>query len=309
MFKYSIILLILILLSCSHPIQPVIPDKDLLDLYTHQTDLTDPGDYIYLYDALPESIDSLCLLIKCQLIHPMEALQMGYSLNQIIKEGAIKNTKEILKALIQKDSSGLSFSRIEDDRLLIACHHHAMLLTSILRSRNIPVRMRFGFARYFEEQAGVRFGHVICEVWKEDEQRWMLVDPDRHYVDLSPRRFDFAHEAWFNLKNNRIDKQVYVSSIDDGLKGVVNLVALDAAHVIHEERMHWIYPEVAMKEIKTFDDLDRTEWKALDSAAVLMQDPDLNFVLIDSLYRRQPGFQPSGLDYEDYCRMMEERDE
>jgi len=305
--KYAVLTLCCLLISCAQPGKKTIPDENRLALYAEQSSVTDPGDYIYLYDALPESMDSLCFLIKRQLIHPMEALQMGYSIEQVIEEGAIDNTERILEALVKKDSTGLNFERLPDDRLLIACHHHAMLLTSILRTRNIPVRMRFGFARYFERDMGVRFGHIICEVWNENEKRWMLVDPDRQYVDFSPERFDFADEAWNNLLKDRIDQDVYISSIGDGLQGVVNLLALDAAHIIHEERIHWIYPDVALKEIRSFEDLDENDMHALDEAAGLLKDPDLHFTLIDSLYRHHKSFQQSDMDYEDYCRMMEER--
>ncbi len=308
MYRYCIVAVIVMALACNQPGRNTQPNKDLLDLYAQQTDLTDPGDYFQLYDILPESIDSICLLIKHQLIHPLEALQKGFSLDQVIEEGSINDTEQILEELMKKDSSGLTLNRNEKNRLLIACHHHAMLLSSILRYRDIPVRMRFGFARYFEKEAGIRFGHVICEVWNETEQRWILVDPDRHYVDFSPDRFDFASEAWYNLKRNKIDKEVYVSSIGDGLKGVVNLLALDVAHVILEERMHWIYPEIALKEFYNFDDLDKKERNTLNDAATLLKNPDQNLGLIDSLYHHNIGFQPSDMDYEDYCRMMEERD-
>jgi hypothetical protein len=276
-------------------------------MYSVQTHLTDPGNYACLYDNLPGTIDSLCLLIKKQLIHPLEALQMGYSLEQVIEEGAIENTEQILEALMRKDSSGLSFDRVADDRLLIACQHHAMLLSSILRHRNIPVRIRFGFARYYEKEAGVRFGHVICEVWDAGEERWMLVDPDRNLTDFSPGRFDFSREAWANLKKGKVDKEVYVSSIGGGLKGAVSMLLLDAAHISLKERMNWMYPAIALNDINEFEDLGRSDKKALDDLAYLMEDPDRNFYIIDSLNRYHPGFQPSDFDYEDYCRMMEER--
>jgi hypothetical protein len=298
-----------LLISCITPVRRTIPDDTLLSAYAQQTELTDPGEYLYLYDGLPQALDSLCLLIKCQLIHPMEALQMGYPLDQVIEEGAIETTEEILEELLKRDSAGLTIEREPDDRLLIACHHHAMLLTSILRARDIPVRMRFGFARYFEKEAGVRFGHVICEVWNDNEQRWMLVDPDRQYVDFSPDRFDYAHEAWRNLTRKKLDQKVYVSSIGNGLKGAVNLVAMDGAHVLQQERMNWVYPKIAMQEISGFDDLEGDEWIALDEAATLLADPDKYFSKLDSLFDHYPGFQASDFDYEDYCTMLEERGE
>jgi hypothetical protein len=308
MFRREWILLFFILVSCQESVMNTGPEPALLTLYTEQTVLTDPGEYLYLYNGLPQSLDSLCLLIKRQLIHPLEALQMGYPLDQVIEEGAIDNTEKMLAALVQKDSAGLVFDRSPENRMLLACQHHAMLLASILRSRDLPVRLRFGFARYFEKERGVRFGHVICEVWDEDEKRWMLVDPDRQYVDFSPKRFDFGHEAWNNLEAGKLDQKVYVSSIGDGLKGTVNLLSMDAAHVLHQERMNWVYAEIALQEIRGFYDLKEEEFAMLDEAARLLEDPDLNVGKLDSLYHHYPGFHPSNTDYEDYCRMMEGRE-
>jgi hypothetical protein len=167
--------------------------------------------------------------------------------------------------------------------------------------------MRFGFARYFEKRAGVRFGHVICEVWDEQEKRWFLVDPDRNYIDFSPERFDFSYQAWINLRDNKIDEEVYVSSIGDGLKGVINLLTLDAVHTTTEERMHWIYPEIALREINSYKSLGEPEYQALDELAVYLEDPDRQFFLIDSLYNVNTSFHPADFNYEDYCKMMEER--
>jgi hypothetical protein len=230
---------------------------------------------------------------------------MGYSMEQVIEEGRIANAEQMLEALMEKDSTGLTLNRKPDDRLLLACHHHAILLASILRYKDIPVRIRFGFARYFEKEAGVRFGHVICEVWNEKEQRWMLVDPDRNYVDFSARRFDFADEAWNNLRRQRLDPEVYVSSIGGKYKGVVSILGLDIAHVLHKERMNWVYPKVALKDITDFNDLTSEEWETLKYAAVLLENPDRNYHLLDSVYKSNLFLQASDFTYEDYCEMME----
>lgn len=297
----------LALLSCQPPIERALPDGSVLEQYSRQTTLTDPGEYAFLYEPLPQSLDSLCGLIKCQLLHPFEAIQKGYSMERIINDGAISSVKEILMELVKKDSSGLTYQRKEKDRLLIACHHHAMLLTSILRSRNIPVRMRFGFSRYFEKQKGVRFGHIICEVWNATEKRWMLVDPDRHIVDFNAVQFDFASQAWINVKRNKLNPNVYISSIGNGLQGIVNLLAMDLAHVLREERMHWIYPQITLQKIRVFNDLNLKDRKTLDYAAGLLKDPDRNHMKLDSIYHHTTGLQPSLMNYEEYCKMMEEK--
>lgn len=59
----------------------------------------------------------------------------------------------------------MTIDRLPEDRLFVAWCHHGLLLASILRHQGKSVRLRAGFARYYEEHVAVRFSHVVCEVW------------------------------------------------------------------------------------------------------------------------------------------------
>ena len=54
-----------------------IVDTSLLDFYRQYSEFTDPGEYAYLYENLPDSLPELCRLIKSQIIHPFAELP-GY---------------------------------------------------------------------------------------------------------------------------------------------------------------------------------------------------------------------------------------
>ena len=45
-------------------------DRSVLNFYRHYSTSTDPGEYAYLYENLPDSLPELCSLIKSQFIHP-----------------------------------------------------------------------------------------------------------------------------------------------------------------------------------------------------------------------------------------------
>jgi len=50
---------------------------------------------------------------------------------------------------------------------------------------------------------------VICEVWHEPEQRWLLVDPDRKMVDFSPEQFEFSGDVWLRYKDDKLNPSSY----------------------------------------------------------------------------------------------------
>src|SRR3989304_9383114 len=49
-------------------------DSSVLNFYRQYSSYTDPGDYVYLYEKLPDSLPELCSLIKSQFIHPYAEL-------------------------------------------------------------------------------------------------------------------------------------------------------------------------------------------------------------------------------------------
>jgi len=50
-----------------------VSDQKTISFYATISEKTDPEEYTYLYDYLPESPEKLCANIKVQLIHPLAA--------------------------------------------------------------------------------------------------------------------------------------------------------------------------------------------------------------------------------------------
>ena len=46
------------------------PNENALAFYRAYGKHTDPGEFAYLYEGLPQSLQDLCDLVKAQLIHP-----------------------------------------------------------------------------------------------------------------------------------------------------------------------------------------------------------------------------------------------
>ena len=178
----------------------------VLDFYKQYSSFTDPGEYAYLYENLPDSLPELCSLIKSQFIHPYAELP---EYRELIPEERWADSEKyptvesILKGLLAYDSRGLVKDRKTEARLVLGCRDYAVLLASVLKYRGIPARVRYGHATYIIP--GFHVSHVICEVWNEDYQCWMLVDPGMDMVDFNRDKFDFSNEAWLKLQKKEID--------------------------------------------------------------------------------------------------------
>jgi hypothetical protein len=224
---------------------------------------------------MPRSLDSLCALIKQQLIHPLEAQQLQGVLpeGRVYEDPEFPTVESMLRELLARDPGGLVSDRKPENRLVVACHHHALLLTSILRSWGIPTVMRAGFAKYFLKDHGVVFGHVICDVWDEDKQRWMLVDPDRQKVDFSKKLFEFAPESWRNLRAGKLNPDIYTALMMRGPYAILLVMTMDLTSLLAMETPYLEPLPILENRIVSAADLSSGELRVLDSLAVFMMNP------------------------------------
>ena len=297
MYKYKNCLLVLILalptFSCMQYKTANLPPTEVLLYYSKQTTFTDPGKYAFMYDNLPESTQEICDLIKKQLIHPMEANKIRDILpeGRAPEDGDFPTVSDMLRGLLQRDSSGLTMERGQENRLIVACYHHALLLASILRDRNIPVRLRGGFARYYEKEAKVRFGHVVCEIWDDDEGRWIIIDPDRNIIGVSQNRFEFPAGAWQNFYGTQNRSIRYISSVGEGFQALIHALLLDQAYLLGQERNYWHTPEFLFTKKFNLNNLKKKQIQVINQIADLMNDPANNFKQLEKLYNENPFIQ------------------
>jgi hypothetical protein len=212
-------------------------DTSLLDIYRQYSVFTDPGKYAYLFANLPDSLPELCSLIKSQIIHPYNDLPKYRELipqERWNEAFSYPDVQSILEGLVTYDSSGFINDRKPEDRLILGCNQHAILLASVLKFRGVPARVRSGHAIYI--LPGFHISHTICEVWNENERRWMLVDPSMGMVDFSREKFDFSNELWLKLQNEEIDPNLYgIPHRYTGLVSIVGKVCTDLASMLGNE--------------------------------------------------------------------------
>ena len=211
-------------------------EEDVLNFYRQYSTYTDPGEYAYLYENLPDSLQKLCSLIRAQYINYAVELDMYRELipqerwNESAKYLTVKSA---LAGLLSHDSAGLTKVRKPENRLLLICRDNALLLTSILQYRGIPARVRYGFAPYLDHS-----GHVICEVWNEHDRRWMLVDPSTDRIDFPREDFDFSNDVWVKMQKGELDPELYGVPGQNEYNGsplMITAVCYDLASILGTE--------------------------------------------------------------------------
>jgi formylglycine-generating enzyme required for sulfatase activity len=64
---------------------------------------------------------------------------------------------------------------------------------------------------------------MICEVWNQNDRRWMLVDPTMGMVDFSREKFDFSNDAWLKMQKKEIDPKLF--GMPGQYPGVISIIA------------------------------------------------------------------------------------
>jgi sulfatase modifying factor 1 len=266
----------------------------VLDFYKQYSSFTNPGEYAYLYENLPDSLPELCRLIKSQFIHPYTELPKYRE--QIPKErwdesAKYPTVKSILKGLLKYDSKGLVIDRKPEDRLVLGCREYAILLASILKHRGIPARVRAGHATYIIPD--FRTSHTICEVWNEKVKRWMLVDPGMNKVDFSRDKFDFSNEAWLQLQKKEIDPNNYGNPGQySGFVSILGKVYSDLASILGNEYPIYQYAPILDYAFKNDNKLSVEQIETLNKISELMKALDAkNLSKLQEIYNNTPQIQ------------------
>ena len=149
---------------------------DALHHYATHGPITEPGEYGALFNGLPEDVHSSCRVTQGLLLHYGWTERYGVQLTKerFDRDAHLRKVSKQLKRIMELSSAPLSEERAPEDRLLGCCRDFSTLLTAILRHRGVPARARCGFATYFTPDHFE--DHWVCQYWKAEENRWVIVD-------------------------------------------------------------------------------------------------------------------------------------
>jgi len=256
----------------------------MLDFYRDYGVYTDPGEYASLLRDLPTSLPELCALVKAQLIHPFALPQYADLVppDKACEDRDYPTVRSLLAGLVAANPAGLIADREPAERLILSCRSHALLLAAILKSRHIPVRVRYGFATYIVP--GLHAYHVICEVWKDDRNRWVLVDPDRQVVDVPAEQFESAATAWMRYRQGGCNTSRYGVKGSWGAHPILGALVHDAAAVLGTEHLYWDEPPVAAISEEAMATIPKDRLAVLDQMAAALRDPDKTLRQVRALF-------------------------
>ena len=266
----------------------------VLEFYKEYSSFTDPGEYAYLYENLPDSLPELCSLIRSQFIHPYAELPEYRDIipkerwDESLKYPTVKS---ILKGLLSYDPRGLVKDRKPENRLVLACRENAILLASILKYRGIPARVRGGYATYLIPD--FHTNHAICEVWNENDKRWMLVDPSTGMIDLSRDKFDFGNDAWLKMQKKEIDPTLFgMPGQHPGVLSITAIVCTDLAFILGTEYTIYQYAPILDYAFQNNNQLPTEQIEILNKICELMKSLDAdNLSKLQDIYNNTPEIQ------------------
>lgn len=267
-----------------------------LDFYRKQGVMSDPRRHSSLFSNLPDDIPALCKVVQGLLVHEGWAGQYGVSMSEErTLESSIRMVSKKVDHILELNNQPLIEPRPAQQRLFSICRDFALLLTTMLRYKGIPARVRFGFANYFfPPNSDSGYGdHVITEYWNAQDQRWVLVDAQLDELQCEAVQISFdpcdvprdvfltGDIAWQRCQNEGADpKKFGFLPGYTGLWYVKGHLARDIAALNKIEMLCWDYWGIfERRDVDLPDDL-----KLLDHAAKLSISGNENFVELRSLY-------------------------
>lgn len=225
-----------------------------INAYASHSLVSDPAEFSNLFESLPNDVSQLCKIIQGMMLLDGDAHLYSYQIPQErLREVELRLVSNMLARIIELDNSPLYVERKVEDRIIATCRDFSLMLTSMLRHKGIPARVRVGFAShktYYSE-------HVITEYWNEDQQRWLLVDAIRNERNIAKHKvtydvFDVPRDifitaglAWNKYRLDNEDPMRFGVGFISGYRGwwyirnklIQDLAALNKCEVLPWD--HW----------------------------------------------------------------------
>jgi hypothetical protein len=188
-------------------------------VYASQSVYSDPGPYREILMHGGYTPETIARWISAFMQHPRspESKSRGFTIEQAID----LERRSVAELLAVAKERSLFEGDAPQAKVGGLCRDFAILAASSFRARNLPARLRVGFANYIVPDFWE--DHWLCE-W-HDGQHWKRLDVEFAAIedasfnplDVPHDRFLTASEAWFRIKDApEIAPQFGVSSLNLG---------------------------------------------------------------------------------------------
>lgn len=285
--------------------------QEILDHYLQFSQYTNPGVYKDSLKKLPDKIEEIGFLVRKQIIHRNTLKNGNTGSNEDMRYGDMEKVPwyrqceddifstaaAILAELYRRDNRGLVLNRATEDKLVVTCRFISILVASILKSKNIPCRVRSGFSPYFNLFEGKSTDHWINQYWNKKENRWVTIDVDGsledyvkfNFYDLPENGFDFSAYAWLAARGGKINGGHFENADGhEGLEVIAWELFYDFHCLMNNEIIYLYRPRYILEG---FDHLAKKELKEIDNLALLMQKSDDNFDKLTEIWNTNKKFR------------------
>ena len=212
-----------------------------------------PGPITELPDStalagVPTAPEDMRSVVQGLVLHREWASVYGVEAGALrVDEQNLRSAAEVLGRAFEISAGPVTAARAPADRVVGICWHFAVVYAALLRARRCAVRVRCGFAGYFD--AAKWYDHWIVE--RRIGDRWVSDDPQIDAVqaealslgfdphDQPPGKFLTAGEAWLAARAGKVDAERFGIYDMWGMGFLANNVIKDFACLNKAELLPW----------------------------------------------------------------------
>ena len=285
----------------------------ILEHYLQTGTYTYAGAYGDYFRSLPDNVAKLGRLVCSQVIHRVTLHEGNTNANAKLQYGdmtkfpwyrmrceddILLTATAMTAELFRLDERGFVPDRRVENKIVVTCRYVSVLMSAILKAKNIPCRSRAGFAPYF--QPGKSMDHWINQYWSAEEARWVTIDADGFYdengmnlgqYDIADGKFDHAAKVWLDVRNGSVDgtKFIYADGLGTcSLKAVIRALFYDFHALMNDEISYQFQPCYIDNK---FERLTEQDFKELDELARLLLSPDENFEKLAQIWETEKKYR------------------
>lgn len=285
--------------------------------YLEFSTFTYPGLYqAKIKNDLPNDIRKIGFLVRKNFIHRTTLTAGNTGTNADLKFGDMRKVPwwrqpeddilvtatAMLGELYRRDSRGFVNEREPKDKLVLTCRFISIIMASILKSKEIPARVRSGHAPYFDtgEHEKISSDHWINQYWSDLENRWVTIDVDGSLslkekfdpYDMPEEKFNFPADVWLGIRAGKLNPlHFHNAKPENGAIVVLWSLFYDFHSLMNDEIIYTYRPAGGYGEYNKFDHLTENELKKIDNLAYLMQNPDENFDKLVHVWETEKDFR------------------
>ena len=290
--------------------------QEILDFYLQTSIFTNFGPYTDYFKSLPNNLEDLAELVCHQVIHRTQMLRSNlgikrdYENNEVLKIAKEYNWKNyhlhddilltapaMMAELNRLDSRGFFMNREIKNKIIVTCRYVAVLMSSILKAKGIPTRVRSGFANYFcSKKEEKYYDHWIVQYYDMNRSRWINLDADGLYdvpfnqYDIPDKEFKWIAQVWLDVRSGKQQIKNFIHGENyTGLAMLARALFFDF-HALMNNELSYLFAPHYIDTDKEFYNLNTEELKELDDLAKLLLDPDKNFSELQYLYNNDKRF-------------------